>query len=199
MRTFLIVAIAAVVGLLVVSQASYLMSLSQKQRVIETNRFPIVGGPAPDFDLPTLDGGRLRLSDFTGRPVILYFWTTWCTICKREMPLLVEYHNTSAGPVPVISICSGRTIDGAQEIVADLEISFPVGYDDDKVIAAQYQPQEEGVSRQITAFPFAVVIDGDGTVIYALAGRFVTLDGLLGTLDRLELLDAPGAPPDPEG
>lgn len=189
MRTLLILAVAAVVGVLVVSQATYLMSLTQKQRVIETNSFPIVGTPAPDFDLPTLDGGRLRLADYAGRPVILYFWTSWCTICKHEMPLLVEYHNTSAGPVPIVSICSGRTEGAAQEIVDELEIPFLVGYDDDKVIAKQYQPQEEGVARQITAFPFAVVIDADGTVIYALAGRFVTLDGLLRTLDRLELLE----------
>ncbi|UCF09794.1 MAG: TlpA family protein disulfide reductase [Candidatus Bipolaricaulota bacterium] len=194
MRTFLILAVAAVVGVLVVSQASYLLSLSQKQRVIATSSFPIVGEAAPSFDLPTLDGGRLRLADYSGRPVILYFWTTWCSICKREMPLLIEYHNTSAGPVPIVSICSGRNVETAEEIVTQFGIPFPVGYDDDKRIAKQYQPQEEGVSRQITAFPFAVVVDADGRVIYALAGRFVTVDGLLETLDRLELLDEETSP-----
>jgi hypothetical protein len=66
-----------------------------------------------------------------------------------------------------------------------------VGYDDDKVIAAQYQPQEEGVSRQITAFPFLAIIDTDGTVIYAWAGRIHSVDELVQTLEDLELLGGP--------
>jgi peroxiredoxin Q/BCP len=42
-----------------------------------------VGDKAPDFDLPRDGGGSLRLSDFMGRPVVLYFYpqddTTSCT------------------------------------------------------------------------------------------------------------------------
>lgn len=32
---------------------------------------------APDFSLPGLDGATVRLADLQGRPVMLYFWTTW--------------------------------------------------------------------------------------------------------------------------
>ena len=33
-----------------------------------------VGDPAPDFDLPTADGGHVRLSDFRGeKPALLFF------------------------------------------------------------------------------------------------------------------------------
>lgn len=41
------------------------------------------GDKAPDFDLPRDGGGRLRLSDLKGRPVVLYFYpkddTSGCT------------------------------------------------------------------------------------------------------------------------
>ncbi|MGF7157670.1 peroxiredoxin [Bartonella heixiaziensis] len=41
------------------------------------------GYPAPDFDLPRDGGGRLRLSDFLGKPIVLYFYpkddTSGCT------------------------------------------------------------------------------------------------------------------------
>ena len=46
--------------------------------------------PAGDFSLPTLDGRRVRLSDFHGKVVLINFWTTWCTACIGEMPELIE-------------------------------------------------------------------------------------------------------------
>lgn len=48
------------------------------------------GAPAPDFELRTLDGEPVRLSDYRGKAVLLNFWATWCTPCKIEMPWLVE-------------------------------------------------------------------------------------------------------------
>ena len=36
-----------------------------------------VGDTAPDFTLPTLDGGERSLSDYYGRKVILFFWASW--------------------------------------------------------------------------------------------------------------------------
>jgi peroxiredoxin len=39
----------------------------------EASRPPCPGDPAPDFELPTLDDGPLRLEDLRGRPVLLTF------------------------------------------------------------------------------------------------------------------------------
>ena len=40
-----------------------------------------VGAPAPDFRFSTLDGKQRRLSEFRGRPVMLWFYATWCPTC----------------------------------------------------------------------------------------------------------------------
>src|SRR5690606_11495383 len=42
--------------------------------------------PILDFELATLSGETVRLSDYEGRVVFLNFWATWCEPCKREMP-----------------------------------------------------------------------------------------------------------------
>jgi cytochrome c biogenesis protein CcmG, thiol:disulfide interchange protein DsbE len=37
---------------------------------------PVTGAARP-FTLPSLDGGKVALADFKGRPVIVYFWASW--------------------------------------------------------------------------------------------------------------------------
>ena len=39
---------------------------------------PIVAGdPAPAFELPSLTGGSVRLSDYRGKKVVLFMWASW--------------------------------------------------------------------------------------------------------------------------
>jgi len=45
---------------------------------------------APDFELPVLGGGTVRLSSLRGKTVVLNFWTKTCAPCLEEMPALAE-------------------------------------------------------------------------------------------------------------
>src|SRR5689334_25351985 len=51
-----------------------------------------IGAPAPDFELTSLTGETIRLSQFQGRPVLLSMGASWCPDCRAEAPLLEELH-----------------------------------------------------------------------------------------------------------
>src|SRR5690625_3090301 len=50
------------------------------------------GQLAPDFELQTVNGETMQLSDLRGEKVLLNFWATWCPPCRAEMPDMQNYH-----------------------------------------------------------------------------------------------------------
>ncbi len=54
---------------------------------------PEIGDIAPPFALQTLDGKNLKLEDYRGKVVLLYFWATWCNPCVASTPALKQFYN----------------------------------------------------------------------------------------------------------
>lgn len=54
----------------------------------------VVGKPAPEFRLETLEGDTLTLEEHRGRVVILNFWASWCIPCHQEHPVLLRAERT---------------------------------------------------------------------------------------------------------
>lgn len=52
-----------------------------------------VGRPAPAFALEDLAGRRVVSGELRGRPMVVNFWASWCTECRKEHPLLMRAHD----------------------------------------------------------------------------------------------------------
>jgi thiol-disulfide isomerase/thioredoxin len=66
---------------------------------------PSIGEAAPDVLGTDLEGETVSLANYTGRPVVISFWATWCPYCLKELPIL-EGIQRSAGKqnIQVIAI-----------------------------------------------------------------------------------------------
>ena len=79
------------------------------------SRDTLLSREAPPFSLPETYGGRVNLSSYKGRPVLLVFWTTTCGICRYQLPLLNRMAPEFRGRgIEVISIQSRRQSGGAR-------------------------------------------------------------------------------------
>jgi cytochrome c biogenesis protein CcmG/thiol:disulfide interchange protein DsbE len=70
------------------------------------------GSAAPAFDLPGLRGGRVRLADYAGRPVVLNFWASWCVPCRKEFPDLRALARQHRADGLVVVGVTYRDLDG---------------------------------------------------------------------------------------
>ena len=79
---------------------------------------PLVGRPAPDFELTALKGEEtIHLSELRGTPVLLNFWASWCQECKVEVHILEEFHKkygSGTKQIRVIGIAIQDTLQNAQ-------------------------------------------------------------------------------------
>ena len=97
---------------------------------------------APDFTVYDLEGNAVQLSDFSGKPIILNFWASWCGPCKMEMPDFHEKYLELGNEIHFLMINmtdgSRETVESASKFIADQEYTFPVFYDTESDAAATY-------------------------------------------------------------
>jgi len=70
---------------------------------------PRIGHLAPDFTLPTLDGGTVELSELRDKWVLLNFWTTWCDYCVIQMRYLQAAFEERGSEIEFIGINVGES------------------------------------------------------------------------------------------
>jgi len=117
------------------------------------------GIAAPEIDLQTLAGGRVRLSALRGRPVVLTFWGTWCPPCKDEFPALVAAHRRHQADGLEILAVNQRD----QELnTKDVE-AFAKEYGVDFTVALDPKGRSRR-SYKLIALPTTIFVDRAGVI-----------------------------------
>jgi len=123
----------------------------------------LLGQPAPDFNLPLVGGGSVRLSDLRGKVVLVNFWATWCPPCRAEMPSMERlYAQTRQDGFEILAV--NVEVDGLEMLpgfLKDHPHNFPVAVDVEGEVQTTY-----GVFR----FPESFLVDAKGVIVEHIIG-----------------------------
>jgi peroxiredoxin/outer membrane lipoprotein-sorting protein len=121
----------------------------------------LLNHPAPDFELKTLDGQRVRLQDLRGKPVLLSFFASWCGPCRRELPSVVKLHEEFKDKGLQVFGVNDEGKSTARHFAEKAGLTFAI-LDDSSAKAARLY--------RVRSIPTAFLIDKDGKVVRFLRG-----------------------------
>ena len=111
------------------------------------------GVKAMDFTVKNRDGEDVKLSDYFGKPIVLSFWTYWCTVCQTEMSVFNSMYEQLDGEVTFLMVHADPETDKGKALIAQSNYTFPVVYDEYRQAEANYG---------VNAYPTTFFIDARG-------------------------------------
>jgi peroxiredoxin len=139
-----------------VSGSVFLPSLSAENKAGQLSK---LFAPAPDFTLEDINQDEYSLSAYKGKqPVLLFFWTTWCPYCQKELRIL---NNMSAvlaqEELAVFAVNVGEDTLKVQDFVKTYHLSYKVLLDQDGKVSQSFG---------IMGVPTYVIIDKEGRIVF---------------------------------
>jgi len=111
---------------------------------------------APDFTLPLVEGGQLRLSSYRGKIVLLDFWATWCVPCREETPHFVELQRKYGDRgLQIIGVSMDDSPDPVLTFYRQFQMNYPVVMGTADVGAAY---------GGVLGLPIAFLVDREGRI-----------------------------------
>lgn len=125
---------------------------------------PQQGFLAPDFELKSLAGETIKLSDLRGQAVLVNLWATWCPPCRAEMPTIEKIYNEYKGQgfvVLAVNMTYQDTFANIAPFIDEYGLTFPILLDDTSAVGTAYQ---------LHSLPSSFFIDREGVISEVVIG-----------------------------
>lgn len=147
------------VGLFAALIAVFYMGLGRDKETIPS---PLIGKPAPVFELPRVEDPAKTVgsAEFAGRPYLLNVWATWCVGCRQEHDVLLQI--ARRGEIPILGLNWKDERGLAQQWLQQLGNPYVANaFDDEGRVAIDWG---------VYGAPETFLVDANGVIIHKLVG-----------------------------
>ena len=117
---------------------------------------------SPQINLQDLHGQHHKLNDYAGNIVLVQFWATYCTPCRKEMPTMNQLIKKMEGkPFKIVTVNMAESKQDVEQFVDQVPVDFPVLLDTDGSTLNQWK---------VFAAPSNFILDKEGNIIFTLFG-----------------------------
>jgi cytochrome c biogenesis protein CcmG/thiol:disulfide interchange protein DsbE len=126
------------IAMLMILAASYSLYAFQSSKTATAKEIkPAANYGKYEFSYTTLDGRKLKLSDYAGKTVLVNIWAPWCGPCKLETPGFVKiYKEYKDRGLEILSVAVNSNEGDVRAFIQKYGVEFPVGIKDE--VGRQY-------------------------------------------------------------
>jgi thiol-disulfide isomerase/thioredoxin len=153
MRTRLLIPIALAFSLLAAACDTH----DTPAGTSESSSAVATGFAAPDTVITAFDGTSVTLSDYSGSPVVVNFWASWCPSCVAELGAAIQPAFEAVGDdVAFVGVNIQDEPAAAIEMIEETGVEFDLAVDQDGDLFLAFGA---------IGMPFTALIDADGRVV----------------------------------